>query len=137
MATYKDLVGTAVRNNAGNLTTAEKGQVWFDSTNVDFKYLFPATSSAFRTATNLPYNVTGANGVGAQTAALIFGGEGSPGAEVNTTNSYNGTTFTTVNSLNEVMQIGLNFGTSTSAIASGGERTPPGVSAKTESWIGS
>ena len=40
MATYKDLVGTAVRNNAGNLTTADTGQVWFDSTNIDFKYLF-------------------------------------------------------------------------------------------------
>ena len=39
MANYKDIVGTAVRNNAGNLPAAETGQVWFDSTNIDFKYL--------------------------------------------------------------------------------------------------
>ena len=53
MATYKDIVGTAVRNNAGNLTTADTGQVWFDSTNLDFKYLFPAVVSSWSTGGSL------------------------------------------------------------------------------------
>ena len=38
MSNYKDIVGTAVRNNAGNLPAPETGQVFYDSsTNVDFK----------------------------------------------------------------------------------------------------
>ena len=41
MSNYKDIVGTAVRNNAGNIPTVETGQVFFDSTNLDFKYQFP------------------------------------------------------------------------------------------------
>ena len=41
MAKYKDIVGTAIRNNAGNLPAPETGQIWFDSTNVDFKYQQP------------------------------------------------------------------------------------------------
>ena len=45
MSNYKDIVGTAVRNNAGNIPTAETGQVFFDSTNLDFKYQFPNLSS--------------------------------------------------------------------------------------------
>ena len=40
MAKYKDIVGTAIRNNAGNIPTAETGQVFFDSTNVDFNAQF-------------------------------------------------------------------------------------------------
>ena len=31
MAKYKDIVGTAIRNNAGNIPTAETGQIFFDS----------------------------------------------------------------------------------------------------------
>ena len=53
MATYKDIVGTAVRNNAGNIPTAETGQVFYDSTNVDFKYQFPVTLSSWSTGGNL------------------------------------------------------------------------------------
>ena len=47
MSNYKDIVGTAVRNNAGNIPAAETGQVFFDSTNIDFKYQFPNKTSAF------------------------------------------------------------------------------------------
>ena len=81
MANYKDIVGTAVRNNAGNIPTAETGQVWFDSTNIDFKYQFPTTATAWRTANNMN---TGRRlyegGAGTQTAAIVFSGFYSPGS---------------------------------------------------------
>jgi hypothetical protein len=38
MSTYKKEVGTAVQNAAGNLSGAVDGQLWYDSTNKDFKY---------------------------------------------------------------------------------------------------
>ena len=45
MADYKDIVGTAVRNNAGNLSADQKDQIFYDSTNIDFKYQFEATTA--------------------------------------------------------------------------------------------
>ena len=77
MATYKDIVGTAVRNNAGNIPTAETGQVFFDSTNVDFKYQFPTTLASWRTGNNLNTGRDNCQlGVGGtQTAAILAGGE--------------------------------------------------------------
>ena len=55
MADYKDIIGTAVRNNAGNLPSTQKKELFFDTTNIDFKYQFGATLSAgtFRTGGNL------------------------------------------------------------------------------------
>ena len=54
MADYKDIVGTAVRNNAGNLPTADQqDQIFFDTTNIDFKYLFPNVLSSWRTGNSL------------------------------------------------------------------------------------
>ena len=40
MATYKDIHGTTVRNSAGNLTGAATGELFYDSTNSDFKYRY-------------------------------------------------------------------------------------------------
>ena len=55
MADYKDIVGTAVRNNAGNLSDDQKDQIFFDSTNIDFKYRIANVTSAgaWRTGNNL------------------------------------------------------------------------------------
>ena len=75
MATYKDLVGTAVRNNAGDFPTAETGQVLFDSTNLDFKYQFPNLSvGSWRTGNALNTGRTELQGAGIQTSAIVFGG---------------------------------------------------------------
>ena len=97
MATYKDIVGTAVRNNAGNLTTADTGQVWFDSTNLDFKYLFPAVVSSWSTGGSLNTARGVPGGLGAsQDAALYIGGS----QTVASVEQYNGTSFTEVADLN-------------------------------------
>jgi hypothetical protein len=46
MATYKQTVGTAVVNYAGNYPGAVEGELWYDSTNKDFKYQYPNVTAA-------------------------------------------------------------------------------------------
>ena len=55
MAEYKDIIGTTVRVNAGDLSGAKTGELFYDSTNRDFKYKFPAatTAGAWRTSNSL------------------------------------------------------------------------------------
>ncbi len=55
MAEYKDIHGTTVRNSAGNLSSGKTGELFYDSTNRDFKYQYPNVTSAgaWRTGGNL------------------------------------------------------------------------------------
>ena len=128
MADYKDIVGTAVRNNAGNLSSDQQDQIFYDSTNLDFKYQFAATIASWRTANSLNTARSYLGGCGTQTAALAFGGEPSK----NETESYNGTSFTEVNNLNNAREGSAPAGTSTSALYAGGYPTT-----YVESWNGS
>ena len=134
MSNYKDIVGTAVRNNAGNIPTAETGQVWFDSTNLDFKYQFPSLLSSWRTGNDLntAKGYMGATKTGSQTASLVFGGTAPP--ETAITESWNGSSWTEVSDLNTARQgIAPAGASNTSALAFGGY---PWTN-DTESWNGS
>ena len=97
MADYKDIVGTAVRNNAGTLTSAKDGELFYDSTALDFIYRHPNVTSAgtWRTGANMntarAYNFATA---GVQTAALNYGGNEPPGAVTGKTESYDGSAWT-------------------------------------------
>ena len=77
MANYKDIVGTAIRTNAGDLSGVVTGEIWFDSTNLDFKYKYPAVTSAgaWRTGGNTNTGRWYTTGTGTETAAFIVGGE--------------------------------------------------------------
>ena len=46
MATYKESVGTAVQNIAGD-TGAVTGQLWYDSSDSEFKYKYQAYGNAW------------------------------------------------------------------------------------------
>ena len=46
MANYKDIHGTTVRNSAGDLDGAATGELFYDSTNQDFKYQYPNVTSS-------------------------------------------------------------------------------------------
>ena len=76
MADYKDIVGTAVRNNAGVMTSAKDGELFYDSTNLDFIYRQPNVTTAGSWRTGNPLNTARQffDGVGTQTASLNFGG---------------------------------------------------------------
>ena len=76
MADYKDIVGTTVRSNAGALTSAKTGELFYDSTNLDFIYRNPNVTSAgaWRTGGNLNTARQSLGDTGTQTLALAFGG---------------------------------------------------------------
>ncbi len=73
MATYKESVGTAVQNIAGD-TGAVTGQLWYDSSDSEFKYKYQAYGNAWSSANGLNTAKTAGGGAGIQTAALAFGG---------------------------------------------------------------
>jgi len=71
--------------------------------------------------TGFPAGRQGYGGVGIQTAALSVGGQNdSPGTIVSTSEEYNGSSWTSISSTPTVLNDGANWGTTTSAIASGG-----------------
>ena len=141
MANYKDIVGTAIRTNAGDLSGVVTGEIWFDSTNLDFKYKYPAVTSAGAWRTG--GNINEAKGIsegaaGTQTAALIFGGgDPNPTPPLNT-ESYDGSTWTELNNMNTAKMYPGGDGTQTSAIAASGAVGPPnGNTATVETGDGS
>jgi hypothetical protein len=75
----------------------------------------------------------GSAGAGTQTAALAFGGQ-PPVTAV--TEEYNGTTWTTVNSLNTPRQQTTGAGIQTAAVAFGGVSPGPTVTGATEEYDG-
>ena len=63
MATYKESVGTAVTNVAGDFPGAADGELWFNSTAKTFQYQYAATTGAWSTGgvvtMNLPAGTLG------------------------------------------------------------------------------
>ncbi len=137
MADYKDIIGTAVRNNAGNLPSTQKKELFFDTTNLDFKYQFAAVTSAgvFRTGGNLNQAKSQVGSAGTYTQALCFGGK-TDASNTTTANTeqYNGVSWTEVNNLNTSRRIGIGTGGYTSALYIGGYITS--TQSLNESWNG-
>jgi hypothetical protein len=131
MATYKEIRGTTVQNNAGNLPSAVDGQLWYNSTAGSFQVRSFTTAGAWATGGTLNTARYSTGSAGIQTAALAFGGITVPPVTA-LTESYNGTSWTEVNDLNTARTLG-NAGTQTSALGFGGS---PGPTAITESWNG-
>ena len=137
MATYKEKVGTSVVNYAGDYPGAVDGELWYDSTNKDFKYQYPnvSTSGSWRTINSLDTPRTNLAGSGIYTAALAFGGSGPIPAKGALTEKYDGTSWTEVNDMNTARSQAGGSGTQTSALAYAGE-TPDNTRNLTESWNG-
>ena len=136
MADYKDIAGTTVRGNAGVLTSAKTGELFYDSTNDNFSYRFPAvtTTGTWRTGGNLntARSDLASTIASSPTSALIAGG-GSPGAQ---TEKYDGISFTEVADLATARNGGggptASLGTASSAILAGGNASP--YTTATEEW---
>ena len=124
MADYKDIVGTTVRSNAGVLTSAKDGELFYDATNLNFIYRNQNITSAgtWRTGGNMNTARRNLAAAGTQTAALGFGGR--PPAVAHT-EEYNGSTWTEQNNLNTARGELAGGGTQTSALAFGGFLSPP------------
>ena len=134
MATYKESVGTTVVNFAGNNPGAVEGQLWYDSTNKDFKYQHPnvTTSGAWATTNSLNTARQQLGGAGSQTQALAIGG--TTGSVTGATEQWAGSSWTEVNDLNTARRLQTGRGTYTSALAMGGFVPPQ--TAIVESWNG-
>ena len=97
MATYKESVGTAVQNIAGE-DGVVTGQLWYDSSDSEFKYKYQAYGSAWSTGNSMNNARRNLGAAGIQTSALGFGGYDT--AVRGYTESYSGTNWTEVNDLN-------------------------------------
>lgn len=139
MATYKEKVGTSVVNYAGNYPGAVDGELWYDSTNKDFKYQYANVTAAgsWRTSSNINTgrDQHAAASYGTPTAALTFGGQLVPGSVINNTETWNGSNWTEVNNLTTARDALYGSGTYTSSIASGGYNGSANVT-DTEVWNG-
>ena len=138
MAEYKDIHGTTIRNSAGNLAGAKTGELFYDSTNRDFKYQFPnvTTAGAWRTGGNLNDGRNAGGSAGTRDAALFYAGDPASAGTTANTESYDGATWTEVADLNTARrEVFTGLGLTYTAALCVGSGTPPG--AIVESWDGS
>ena len=119
MSTYKKEVGTAVQNFAGNYPGAVDGQLWYDSTNKDFKYQYLNVTSAGAWSTGGSLNTVrrGAAGAGTKTAGLAFGGEDPTRTKVE---EYDGSAWTNVTAKSTPTAFAAGTGIQTAALSLGG-----------------
>ena len=132
MATYKESIGTAVQNVAGDPPAPLIGQVWYNSSTFSFRVRRSFTGLSWSTGNDMNSTRNAMGSAGTQTAALAFGGMPTG---INATEKYNGTNWTAANPLNSPISKLGSAGTQTSALGFGGIPTssPTG---QTESYNG-
>ena len=138
MTTYKETFGKQIKQVSSDPTDAgAEGQIWFNTTEGSFRSVL--ATGGWVSGGNLNRGTTGAIMAGSQTASIIAGGYGfptSPGG-TNNTESYNGSSWTNVNNMNDGIGYSSGVGTQTAALAFGGSpSSAPYRSALNESWNG-
>ena len=83
------------------------------------------TAGAWASGGTVPYSSPQKNGSGILTAAFAVGGETPPGAMVNTSVSYNGTSWTATNNINSARGDVMAAGTLTAGLIMGGYQNQP------------
>jgi len=116
MTTYYGLYGQKVQYLASDPTDVQTGQVWYNSTSATLKVRAVTTTGTWAAGGSMPAPRTGFEGVGTQTAGLVFGG--SP--DSNVTLKYDGTSWTPTGNLNTARGGLGGAGTQTAALAFGG-----------------
>jgi hypothetical protein len=139
MTTYKELFGKYVQNVASDPTSTDaEGQIWYNTTSGTFKTVYPigAWSSGGNVNTGRYRVGTG----GTQTDNILFTGKvnQSPVAYSSATESYNGTSWTTLPASMNTSRYGLSgIGLQTAALGFGGISPTNTYLGSTESWNGS
>ena len=125
MTTYKQLFGKYVINVTSDPTSADaEGQIWYNSTSGTFKTAL-GSYGVWSSGGNLNTARRSLAGAGTQTATLAFGGD-SAGVVTGATESYNGTSWTTLPATMGTARHQLaGCGTQTAALAFAGT-VPPG-----------
>ena len=137
MTTFKEIRGTTIEVVSTDPTNPETGQIWYNSSSGTLKGRV-ALAAGWASGGNLNTGRSYSKGVGTVTATITTGGYlgGPPAVDTSTaTESYNGSSWTTVSAMNTKRYAHGATGTQTAAIAYTGVN-PPFVSA-TESYNGS
>jgi hypothetical protein len=139
MSTYKDIQGNLIPVLSSDPSNPEFGDIWYNSTSSSLKaYQYV---SVWSTGNNYPLTISQLAGAGTQTAALAFGGTFSsppvPTNKRNTTNKYDGTSYSATGSLGTARGYVGGFGTQTAAVAFGGETNVNVSLSSTENFTGS
>ena len=132
MTKYKEIIGTDIEVVTTDPTTT--GQVWYNESEGELKtrnqFVGNAWSSggSLNTARKLP----SASVSGTQTASLAFGGEVPPNNFQNITESWNGTNWSNVASMNTDRAYFGGVGTGTAGLAFGGQQSTADTAATEE-----
>ena len=120
MATYRQLKGYSVKTVTSDPSNTQFGQIWYNSVAKQIKFTGNA-GGVFSSGGNLNTNRWNSKAtVGTQTAGLVFGGSNAPGSLIAETEEYNGTSWTEVTDMPQVMTGNGGGGIQTAAFSSGG-----------------
>jgi len=124
MADYKGIRGISIETIAGDPANPLVGQVWYNTTSNVLKcYKYHVGTGAWSSGTSSPVHHVDGGGAGTQTAYLAISGFLAPAHAGN--QAYDGTTWTTVNSLVQKRYGNYaNLGTQTACITAGGSGSP-------------
>jgi len=146
MATYKEIFGTNIQVVSSDPSNPVDGQIWYNTTTQTLKGAIAGVAGAWSTDADVNtarFFLSNANN-GPSSAALGYSGDtdGSEFTGLTTiTESYNGTTWTEVNDLNQGRTYAAGSGTQTAALFIAGSTQPanspaPTPSTVNESWNG-
>jgi len=130
--------GDFIQSTASDPSPATIGDVWYNNATYAFKLATVTTSGTWASGGNANTARGQLGSAGIQTATLIFGGE-APGGNSNVTESYNGTSWTTVPATMNTTRRQLGgVGTQTAALGFGGDTSTgsTGQTASSESYNG-
>ena len=141
MTTYYGLYGQKVQYLASDPTDPQTGQVWYNSTSATLKVSGFVATGTWASGGNVNTQQSYGSGAGAlQTASIKFGGATNAPGGFNTAASetYNGTSWTSISSINTPRLAAGGSGTTSAALMWGGGSTPTGYhGTSTEKYDGS
>ena len=133
MTTYPQIKGLRVKYLSDDPANAEDGQVWYNSTTGNLRVANVIGAGAWSSGASTNTATRDQAGFGTQTANIIVGGY--TGSFTNRTESYDGSSWTTLPATYPQTQSGLNgCGTQTSGLTFGGDLANDALTA---SWDGS
>lgn len=140
MATYYGTYGQKVQYLASDPTDVQVGQVWYNYTSATLKVQGYVSSGTWASSGNVNTLQSYGSGAGAlQTASIKFGGATNAPGGFNTAASetYNGTSWTSVSPINTARLVAGGSGTTSAALMWGGGSNPGYTSTSTEKYDGS
>jgi hypothetical protein len=122
MTTFKGIRGTTIEVLSSDPSAPEEGQIWYNSSSGTLKGYMNYSVNAWASGGNLNTSRTYPGGTGTQTAALIVAGSAGPGFPgfINSTEKYNGTSWTTSGNYPVNVVGNAVIGTQTAALGAGG-----------------